>query len=153
MSRIKKILLLLLLIFVVIQFIQPGRNTADGLTDSAFTKVFVVPDNVQNIMRVACYDCHSNNTRYPWYSKIQPGAWFMASHITNGKKQLNFSEFGKLSVRKQTSKLKQIANQVKDGEMPLSSYKWIHKDARLSEQDKKTVIDWMNKTADSLLAN
>lgn len=150
MSRIKKILLALLVVFIAIQFIQPAHNKTVQVLPTDFAKVFVVPNNVQSVLQTACYDCHSNNTNYPWYSNIQPMAWIMANHIKNGKEKLNFSDFGSNSARKQISKLKEIANQIKDDEMPLSSYKMMHKKANLTEEEKGLIIDWMNKTAESL---
>ncbi len=150
MSRIKKILLALLIVFVAIQFIQPVRNKSEQVLPTDFAEVLVVPNNVQTLLQNACYDCHSNNTNYPWYSNIQPMAWLMASHIKNGKAKLNFSDFGNNTTRKQISKLKEIANQIKDDEMPISSYKAMHKKANLTKEEKSAIMDWMNKTADSL---
>lgn len=153
MRRTKKIVLALLLLIVGVQFIQPARNQSGQVLPADFTEVYQVPQNIQAILRNACFDCHSNNTAYPWYARFQPGAWFMSSHINNGKGELNFSEFGNLSSRKQSSKLRGIANQIKDGDMPLTPYKWLHKNARLTGQDRKIIIEWMNKTADSLTTN
>jgi hypothetical protein len=150
MRRIKKIPLALLIAFVAIQFIQPVHNRSGQVLPTDFTKAFVVPDSVRSILQIACYDCHSNNTVYPWYSNIQPMAWVMARHIKNGKDKLNFSDFGSYTTRRQISKLKDIANQIKDAEMPISAYKMMHKNARLSQTEKKLLIDWMSKTADSL---
>jgi hypothetical protein len=151
--RIKKILLALLIIFIVIQFIQPVRNKSGQVLSTDFGKVYAVPGNVQAVLQNACYDCHSNNTMYPWYANIQPMAWVMARHIKNGKDKLNFSDFGSYTSRRQISKLKGIANQVKDDEMPISSYKWMHKNANLTKEEKSLMMDWMNKKADSLTAN
>ncbi|NIM35590.1 MAG: cytochrome C [Hydrotalea flava] len=153
MSRAKKILLALLVVFIAIQFIQPAHNKTVQVLPTDFAKVFVVPNNVQSVLQIACYDCHSNNTNYPWYSNIQPMAWMMARHINNGKNELNFSDFGSYTDRRQISKLKGIANQIKDDEMPIASYKMMHKNARLSKEQKDLIMDWMNKTADSLSAN
>lgn len=109
-----------------------------------------VPYNVQSILSKACYDCHSNNTRYPWYANVQPAGWFLAWHVKDGKKHLNFSEFGAYTKRQQRSKFKEIESTIKDGSMPLSSYKWLHGDANLSEDEKKTLLDWTVKMKDSL---
>ncbi len=152
MRPVKKILIALLLAFVMIQFIRPARNINGQASPADFTKVYRVPMGVQSVLQKACYDCHSNNTRYPWYTNIQPIGWIMARHIKNGKEQLNFNEFGDYTGRRRISKLKGIANQIRDGEMPLRSYKIMHKEARLSDTQKKFLIDWMNKTADSLQA-
>ena len=152
MKRIKKILLALLIVFIGIQFMQTARNTSGQKLPTDFSKIYAVPDSVQSILQVACYDCHSNNTKYPWYANVQPIAWMMARHVKNGKDKLNFSDFGSYTSRRQISKLKGIANQIKDDEMPLSSYKMMHKKATLSQAEKTLLIDWMNKTADSLSA-
>jgi len=153
MSRLKKILLGLLLVFIAIQFIQPARNKSGQVLATDFSKVFVVPGSLQIVLKNACYDCHSNNTIYPWYANIQPMAWIMAKHIKDGKDKFNFNDFGGYTSRRQISKLKGIANQVKDDEMPISSYKLMHKNANLTEEEKNLIMDWMNKTADSLSAN
>lgn len=150
MSRVKKILLALLIALIAIQFVQPVRNKSSQVSSADFTKVFVVPNKVQTILQNACYDCHSNNTNYLWYSHIQPTAWLMASHIKNGKAKFNFSDFGSNSNRKQVSKLKEIANQIKDDEMPITSYKMMHKNARLSEAEKILIVDWINNKADRI---
>lgn len=143
-------LLALLIVFVAIQFIQPARNISGQVLSTDITKTVNVPDKVLDIFKNSCYDCHSNNTRYPWYVNIQPMGWMMARHIRNGKEMLNFNEFGSYTSRRQISKLKEIANQIKDDEMPISSYKIMHQNARLSKEQKDLLMDWMNKTADSL---
>ncbi len=150
MSRIKKILLVLLAIFIAMQFIRPARNKSTQLLSTDFTKLYKVPDTVQSVLQKACYDCHSNNTVYPWYTNIQPVGWILARHIKNGKADLNFSDFGSYTSRRQVSKLKGIANQVKDDEMPIAAYKLMHKNAKLSQAEKKLLMVWANKTADSL---
>ena len=150
MNILKKILLLLLVVLIAIQFIQPARNTNGQVLSTDISKVVSVPENVQSILKVACYDCHSNNTRYPWYVNIQPIGWMMAKHVKNGKDDLNFSDFGSYSMRKQQSKLKAIAGQIKDDEMPLTSYKIMHGDAHLSKEEKDLVINWASATKDSI---
>lgn len=150
MRILKKILLVLLIVFIAIQFIQPARNTSGQVLPTDISKTVSVRENVQQILRTSCYDCHSNNTNYPWYNYMQPTAWILANHIKHGKKDLNFSEFGSYSIRKQQSKLKAIADQIKDGEMPLSSYTLIHRNARLTTEQKKLIIDWALNAKDSL---
>lgn len=152
MSPIKKTLLVLLAIFIAMQIIRPARNRSTQLLPTDFTKLYTVPDTVQSVLQKACYDCHSNNTVYPWYTNIQPVGWMLARHIKNGKADLNFSDFGSYTNRRQISKLKGIANQVKDDEMPIAAYKLMHKNAKLSQAEKKLLMDWANKTADSLSA-
>ena len=150
MSLKKKIGLGLFIGFVVIQFIQPARNKSNKVLPTDIEKIYVVPDKVLAVLQNSCYDCHSNNTRYPWYSFIQPGAWWMASHIKEGKTNLNFSEFGAYSNLKQQGKLQAIANSIKDETMPLNSYTMLHKNARLSAENKEVLLDWVKATKDSL---
>lgn len=149
---IKKILLVLFVVFIAIQFIQPAHNKSDAILATDISKIVSIPDSVQVILKNACYDCHSNNTAYPWYSNIQPMGWLMAKHIKQGKAVLNFSEFGNYSARKQLSKLTGIANSIKDDIMPLSSYKWMHKNARLTADQKTAITNWVQQSKDSLSA-
>lgn len=152
MKLIKIILLAILIVFAAIQFIQPGKNISNKILPADISKQFSIPENIQAVLKTACYDCHSNNTHYPWYSFIQPAAWWMASHIKNGKANLNFSEFGSYSTHKQQSKLKSMANAINDGSMPISSYTIMHKNAKLSDENKKLITDWVSTTKDSLEA-
>lgn len=145
MKVLKIIVLSLLAVFVGIQFIPTIRNQSDTVPISDFMTVHVVPKPVEIIFKTACYDCHSNHTDYPWYHKIQPVAWMLERHITAGKKELNLSEFGMYSSRKQKSTLNAIANQIKDGEMPLWSYTLMHRNAKLSEKDKAVLLLWLDK--------
>lgn len=150
MRKFKKILIFLIIVLVGIQFAPTKRNINTIILKTDITKTVVVPENIQNILKISCYDCHSNNTNYPWYNKIQPVSWFLEHHINEGKAELNFSEFGSYSVRKQKSKLKAIMNQIKDDEMPLSSYTLIHRNAKLSEKNKEQLIEYFNKLSDGL---
>jgi len=115
-----------------------------------FMKVYDVPTEVSVILKTSCYDCHSNNTEYPWYDKVQPVAWFLESHIEEGKSELNFSEWKNYSNRRKKSKLKSIGSQIRKDKMPLSSYTFIHGDAKLSESKKELIIKWIDKLRDSL---
>ncbi len=141
MSIMKKILIALLVAFVVIQFIRPHRNIS-SLASSDITTIYNVPDTVQSLLQTACYDCHSNNTRYPWYTNIQPVGWWMQHHVDEGKREINFSEFASYSLKKQAHKMKEVQGTVKNGAMPLPSYLWIHSEAKLSDQQKALIIEW-----------
>ena len=152
MSRLKKILLVSGVVFLAIQFIQPAHNKSGGLLVTDVSKMVSIPDSMQVILKNACYDCHSNNTNYPWYVHIQPMGWIMKKHIKQGKEVLNFSEFGNYSARKQLSKLTGIANSISDDNMPLASYKWMHKNARLTMEEKTLIINWVQQSKDSLSA-
>ena len=150
MKLYKKILLALLGVFIVLQFIQPSHNKSAQVLSTDITKIINIPDKVLVVFKNSCYDCHSNNTRYPWYVCIQPMGWIMANHIKNGKANLNFSEYGSYSKRKQANKLRAIAESIKDGSMPISSYTIMHADAKLSEENKKLITDWVSHTKDSM---
>lgn len=152
MRLYKKIFLALVIVFIAIQFIQPPRNRNGQVLHADITKTVNVPDNVLIIFQKACYDCHSDNTRYPWYMNLQPMGWVMAYHIKTGKGNLNFSEFGSYSKRKQANKLRAIGKSIQEGSMPISSYTSMHADAKLSEENKKMILSWITKTRDSLLA-
>lgn len=145
-------MLTLLTVFILIQFIRPARNNSGQVLRTDVTKIIHVPANVLNVFQKACYDCHSNNTRYPWYVNVQPVAWMLASHIKNGKENLNFSEFGSYSPRKQANKLRAIAKTMNEGSMPLSSYTIMHADGKLTKESKDLVSGWALKTRDSLMA-
>jgi len=138
----RKILLVLLVILIVIQFIHPARNISKSEQPNKIAKAYAVPDSVRVILDKACLDCHSNNTRYVWYFKIQPIDWWLTHHINEGKDELNFDEFTNKPIRYQYNKLDESVKQVKEREMPIDSYLWIHKDAKLSDQEKSTFINW-----------
>lgn len=150
MRRAKKIGLLLLVIFIAIQFIQPARNKSGQVMPTDISKTVQVSLSVSTLLKTSCYDCHSNNTYYPWYANVQPIGWILNGHIQKGKAELNFSEFGSYTVRRQRSKLKSIASQVNDNSMPLASYTFIHKNAKLSKEDKALLIDWATKTNEAI---
>ena len=148
---IKKILFIGLIIFLLMQLYQPARNESFEQDITAnFTKVYNVLKNVEAIVRTSCYDCHSNNTNYPWYSNVQPVGFFMEHHIKEAKEDLNFDEWGKYSKRKQENKLDRIVKQIKSDEMPLASYTLIHKNARLTTVQKEEIMDWLSKIKDSI---
>lgn len=141
----KKVVFFSLTVFLLLQFYQPARNADNGqVLPIHIAKVYNMPTKVQQILQNSCYDCHSNNTHYPWYSTLQPLRFLMEYHIKTGKENLNFSEWGNYSKRRQESKLDRIAKQIESNEMPLASYTLIHQKAKLSEQQKQEVITWIN---------
>ena len=118
-------------------------NEIDNSKD-LFT-IYQVPKEISDLLKTSCYDCHSNNTSYPWYNKVQPVAWILENHIEEGKAELNFSEWENYSERRKKSKLKSIVSQIEDGKMPLSSYTLLHGDAKLSFKQKEEIIKWIDK--------
>lgn len=128
---------------IVIQFFSTDKNIAASPSESAIEKHYPVPAHIQKLIRTSCYDCHSNNTAYPWYDNIQPVKWWMADHVNSGKRHFNFDEFNSYSKEKKLKKLDEVAETIKDGEMPLTSYTIIHQNAKLSDAEKSTIEQWV----------
>lgn len=144
MRILRIILLSILIIFVLIQFIRPARNLSSQTYPDDIASLYAVPPDVQVILKDACYDCHSNNTRYPWYVNIQPVGWMLARHVRNGKEELNFNEYGSYSPKRQLNKLKRMKEQIKEEQMPLKSYTLMHASARLTSSQKEAIIKWID---------
>jgi hypothetical protein len=147
----KKILLGLAIFLVLIQFIHPEKNESDDQTNNISTK-YVVPNDVQHLLSVSCNDCHSNKTTYPWYNNIQPVAWFLNHHVTDGKRHLNFSTFTTLPIAIQNHKLGEIVETVEKKEMPDGSYTLfgLHKEANLTAEQRELIINWAKTQMDTL---
>lgn len=147
-NRLKNILsiagVILLAAFVIAQFIQPNFSNPPVNEAETLEATTAVPPEVSAILNRSCTDCHSNNTRYPWYSKISPASWFMNNHIVEGRRELNFSIWATYSPKRKAKKLEEICEQVKEKEMPLPSYLWIHRDAALSADEITLLCDWAN---------
>ncbi len=150
---LKRFFQILLLAFIVLQFFRPEKNTSTAIAANDITAKYSVPKDVQNILVTSCYDCHSNNTNYPWYANIQPVAWWLNDHIKEGKKELNFSNFTTYRIGRQYKKLEEIASEVNEDKMPLESYTKIHKNAKLNNEQKLLITNWTNTLRDSIKAN
>lgn len=151
---LKKIFIVLLVAFIALQFFRPEKNinTTSAATINDISTVFSVPDSVHSILKTSCYDCHSNNTSYPWYAAIQPAAWWLQDHVDEARKEVNFNEFAKYSPRRQYKKFEEIIEQVKEEEMPLSSYTLLHRNAKLSKEQSSTLTNWANEQQRSMKA-
>ncbi|MEZ7496993.1 heme-binding domain-containing protein [Leeuwenhoekiella aequorea] len=150
MKIVKIIAGIFLVALVLIQFIPVDYNQNDTVPQTDFMLVHKVPEAIQKKIQVSCYDCHSNNTQYPWYNRVQPVAWFLEDHIKEGKAELNFNEWDSLSSRRKASKLRSIIKQIESGEMPLDSYTLIHRDAKFSKEETEEIINWVTQLKDSL---
>lgn len=148
MKAAKVIVIGLVVILVIIQFFHPAKNISTTHSSNNIAVVYNQPDHVRGILSKACNDCHSNNTRYPWYNNIQPVAWWLDHHVQEGKRELNFDEFATYPLRKQYHKLEEVTEMLDEGEMPLSSYTFIHTNAKLTDQEKTALTGW----ADSIRA-
>lgn len=140
---LKKIALGILALIVIIQFIRPEKNNSQDEV-FALSNKYTIPGEVQVIFSKACNDCHTNNTTYPWYSNIQPVAWWLDEHIKDGKKHLNFSSFTNLPLAVQYHKFEEIVEEVEEKGMPIGDYTMLgmHPEAKLSEEERKTIIQW-----------
>ncbi|GAB2607213.1 heme-binding domain-containing protein [Spirosoma areae] len=141
----RKILLALLAVLVVIQFIRPEKNQSASLSSNDITTKYAIPADVHQVLKRSCFDCHSNNTTYPWYAAVQPVAWWLNHHIDEGKDELNFSEFTTYTPKKAAHKLEEVAEAVTDGWMPLGSYLWIHHEAKLKPEEAKLIANWASQ--------
>jgi hypothetical protein len=141
---------ILLIAFIVIQFFRPEKNISTADQPNAISKKFAVSTDVKTILDKACMDCHSNNTRYPWYNNIQPVTWWLDNHVKDGKKELNFDEYTTRRPRFQYRRMEQTIDLVKKKEMPIDSYTWTHKDAILSDDEKTKLYDWAKSVMTTL---
>ena len=144
MKIIKKIGLLLLIIFAVAQFFGPERNEETIISVNAFFADTNPPEDVKKILKYACLDCHSDSTEYPWYNKITPVNYWLAGHVTDGKKHLNLSKWNDYDDKRKDHKLDELIEMVKTKEMPLDSYTWVHNEAKLSAAQIESLVTWAN---------
>ncbi len=142
MKTLLKIAIGLLVVMVLLQFISAPKNVSVVSDSKSFVKTLNTPKEVESILQKSCFDCHSNNTVYPWYANIQPIEMFLAKHIKEGKEKLNFDELNDLGKRQRRSKFTGIIEQIEQDKMPLNSYLWMHSDAHLSEKDKSVLIQY-----------
>lgn len=138
----KKVLIIIIVAFILIQFFPIDKNNPVATPQMDFLKIKNTPEKTANLIRNACYDCHSNETKYPWYANTQPFGWFLESHIKEGRKELNFSTFATYETKRQIKKLKEAVEMMEKNEMPLDSYVILHPEAKLNAADKKQVIDY-----------
>ncbi len=149
----KKILIAVIVLFILIQFIPTDKNAGSDATSNDIATVYPMDPELKDMFQKACYDCHSNQTKYPWYSRVQPVGWWLQNHIKEGKAELNFHEFGTYTIARKYKKLEETIKEVKDGYMPMPSYLWMHPEARLTAQEKEKINIWCQALRDSIKAN
>lgn len=153
MKLFKKILVVLAVIIVIAQFIRPSRENPLFDESKTLRAATQVPPDVATILDRSCNDCHSSQTDWPWYSNISPVSWYLVKHVNDGRKELSFSEWGSYSKKKAARKLKEIYEQISQGEMPFESYLLLHPSAKLSDTDKQLLCDWANQERQKLMEN
>ena len=141
----KKILLALLAIFIILQFFQIDKTSPEYDNSQDFLAITNPPAEVSFIIKTACYDCHSYETKYPWYTSTQPVGWWIKDHIDEGRSELNFSEWGTYTFRRADHKLDESIELVEELEMPLPSYLRAHKEARLTDAQRETLTNWFSE--------
>lgn len=132
---------------VLIQFFQPEKNMRPVDPAQDLLMVAEVPEHLAELIKNSCYDCHSNQTVYPWYSKISPVSWYLQKHIIKGKEDLNASEYGSLDKADKIELLVDLCEVVEAGTMPLISFTLIHKEAKLSQEDIEALCIWSEEEA------
>jgi len=146
----KRILLGLLIVFAAVQFIRPAPNLAPAEGPNDVTTRFPVSPAVRQILESACYDCHSNRTRYPWYAYVEPVGWYLARHIEAVKRHLNFSELAIEKPERIARQLDHAVYEVQEGTMPLAYYRILHPDSRLTPAQIQLFVDWAEAAHRSL---
>ncbi|MDO5615048.1 MAG: heme-binding domain-containing protein [Cruoricaptor ignavus] len=141
----KKVLVLLVFVFIMLQFFQIDKTNPPVNKGVDFLSVKNPPENIATNIRNACYDCHSNETKYPWYSTVQPVAWLLKNHIDEGRRELNFSTFATYEPKRQARKLEESAEMIENGKMPMDSYLITHADARLSDAQKAELVNYFKE--------
>jgi acyl-CoA reductase-like NAD-dependent aldehyde dehydrogenase len=149
---LKRTVLLLVIAGAGMQLFRPDRSNPPVDAAQSVQATATVPAAVDAVFRRSCYDCHSSETRWPWYSGVAPVAWAVAGDVHEARAQFSFSEWGTYPVRKRVAILEKMCDEVREGKMPLKQYLWLHRDATLSEADWKAVCDWSAEEADRLAA-
>jgi len=149
----KYFFLTILVLFVLIQFYpRPQKNISAAISANDISNKYPIPTNVEAVLKVACNDCHTNNTVYPWYASVQPVSAWLGNHVEDGKRHLNLSEFLSYRIAKQFHKLEEVEETIESGEMPLSSYTVVHTNAKLNKDQKDLLVNWSRSVRDSLKA-
>ncbi|MBL7901466.1 MAG: heme-binding domain-containing protein [Bacteroidia bacterium] len=141
---VKKISIALLILFLVIQLFRIDKQNPPVVAEKDFLALNTASAEVQNIIKASCYDCHSNTSVYPWYTNVAPVSWWIKHHIKEGRKHLNFSEWGNYTAKKADHKLEECVEMIQEGEMPMSSYTLIHRETKLSEEESLMLVNWFS---------
>ena len=140
----KKVGLTIIVVFILIQMIRPEKNDSrNGIND--ISTVMEVPNDVKEIIKTSCVDCHSNFTKYPWYNEIAPVSWYLAQHVNNGKEHLNFSEWTVYNKNQRDHIIKDLKEVLKTREMPLKSYLLLHEEAEMTKEQYNVLLTWVKQ--------
>lgn len=148
--KAKTIWMILFAIVVIMQLIPSGRPEVINENPNGLMVNNNIPDSVANILRTTCYDCHSNETNYPWYSYVAPVSWLISRDTKLGRAELNFSIWESNDKMKKAKLLSDIVEEVSDGGMPMAIYPLMHPEAKLTKADRQMIVDWAEEYAESL---
>lgn len=140
----KYIFIGVLAILIIIQFFRIDKTKPEYDPAKDFIFINQPEEQMANMIRGACYDCHSNDTQYPWYSNVAPVSWWIQDHIEEGREHLNFSTWADYDNKKADHKLEEAAEEVEEGEMPLKPYAWIHEPSNLSQEEREKMVAYFN---------
>lgn len=144
----KKIIGIIVLVFIGLQFFVPEKNKGDYQSITDFEQQTQMPLGVKKVLEAKCYDCHSANTNYPWYASITPISFWLAEHIEHGKEHFDISQWDTYSKEQKSHKLEELIEMIEKKEMPLPSYTWIH--GNLTDQQTREIISWAENIRKSL---
>ena len=151
--KLNKIVLVIVGILFLIQFIRIDQTNLKVDEGKDFSSDRLVPEDIRIIVKRSCYDCHSNETTYPWYANVAPISWWIKGHVNDARKLINFSEWENYSNEEKARKLMNSVAYIKPDQMPLSSYVSQHPEAKLTTKNKKVLMDWMKEEAEKLNPN
>ena len=140
----KKIGIVIVLLIVVIQFFRIDKINPTVISSNDFIVMKSPTEEIATMIKTSCYDCHSNETKYIWYSNIAPISWWLKHHVDEGREELNFSEWGTYSEKRKDHKLEECVEELEEGEMPLKPYLWTHGDAKLTKDQKEKLMNWFD---------
>lgn len=143
MKLLRILFILLVAVFVVIQFFGIDKNNPQFDPNMDLITMEKPPMEIEKILKSTCYDCHSNETVWPWYSNIAPVSWMLKDHVEDGRHHLNFSNWGKMKLNDRAFKIEDIIEEMEDGEMPIPGYDLLHPDAKLSDDQKESLFKWL----------
>ena len=141
-KRTRIILLSLLAMLVVIQFFQIDKTNPESDPAKDFVALEQPPAEMGKLLKDACYDCHAHETEYPWYTHIQPVAWWIRGHVNGARKHLNFTVWGDYDAKRRAHKFEKMMDEVKGGEMPMKSFTWMHPEAKMTDAQRQAMVAW-----------
>lgn len=148
---LKNISIFFIFLFLLIQSFRIDKTTQPVDLAKDFIVVTSANAEVANTLKIACYDCHSNQPKFPWYTNVAPFSWWVKHHINEGSHHLNFSEWGTYSEKRKNHKLEECIEMVEEGEMPLGTYTWMHKEAKLTDAQKLQLVEFFKAVKSTIV--